>query len=82
MFITVTVNDPSDSSLVDAAVHVELVTAKGNTLAGDGNTGPDGVVVFRYNTSKRDGSGTYTVTATASAAGYNPGDATTTFTVS
>ena len=81
VLIAVTVTDGA-TSVSGATVHVEITTAKGNRLAGDGNTNAEGVAKFTYKVnSKRDGVGTYTVNANASKAGFNPGSGSTTFQV-
>jgi flagellar hook assembly protein FlgD len=80
VIITVTVLDGTDK-VRGAAVHVELITANGNKLVGDGTTNNDGYVKFSYTVNaNRDGVGTYTVNATASKDGKT-GSGSTTFNV-
>jgi hypothetical protein len=78
--VTVTVTDGTNP-VSGAAVHAELKTPKGKTYVYDRITGADGTASFSYTTAKKDGTGTYTVTATASHDGYLPGSGSTTFTV-
>ncbi|MDP2896172.1 MAG: choice-of-anchor Q domain-containing protein [bacterium] len=78
--IKVTVTDGTNS-VRGADVHMEVKTPKGKTYPYDGITGADGIVYFWYYTSTKDGTGTYSVTATASHPEYKPGSASTTFNV-
>lgn len=79
--ITVTVTDGTNP-VEGASVHVDLTTANGGKLAGDGTTNSSGKATFTYKVnSKRDGKGTYTVDATASKTGYTSGSGSTTFQV-
>ena len=65
-----------------AAVHMELTTANGRTLAGDATTDENGQATLTYKVnSNRDGVGTYTVYATASKAGFESGSGSRTFEV-
>lgn len=77
---TATVTDGS-SAVASAAVHF-AVTAPNKSLACDATTDGSGTASCRYTVNtRRDGIGVYTVTATASKAGYSEGSATTTFVV-
>lgn len=77
---TATVTDGS-SAVASAAVHF-AVTAPNKSLACDATTDGSGTATCRYTVNtKRDGVGDYTVTATASKAGYTEGSDTTTFVV-
>ena len=63
-----------------AATHLQVTTANGNILSGDATTDSAGVAKFRYKVNyKRDGAGTYTVGATVTKSGYDPGSGSTTF---
>ena len=77
--ITVTVTE-SGTAVSGAAVGLRLTTPKGKVHAMTATSNGSGVAVFTYNTfTRRDGSGTYTAAATASAAGYSDGGGSTTF---
>jgi len=69
------------SAVASAAVHF-TVAAPSKTLGCDATTGNDGIArcVYKVNT-RRDGTGTFTVEATASKAGYTDGSDSTTFNV-
>jgi len=80
--ITVHVTDGTNA-VPGAAVHVEIATPNGKfVLAGDSTTdeGGDTILTHKVN-SKRDGTGTYTVDATASKEGFISGNGSTTFVV-
>ena len=66
-FVLISVSVFQDGDPVeDAAVHVTLVTAKGNTLVGDNTTNSEGIAGFRYRVNAgRNGLGTYHVLAEA-----------------
>ena len=79
--IIVTVTD-GNGTVSGAAVHVVLTTASGRTLAGNATANGNGVATITHKVnSKRDGVGTYTVDATASKNGSDPGSGSTTFEV-
>lgn len=66
-FVLISVSVDQDGVPVeDAAVHVTLVTAKGNTLVGDNTTDSEGIAGFRYRVNAgRNGLGEYHVLAEA-----------------
>jgi hypothetical protein len=65
-----------------AAVHFDVTTANGSRLGGDATSRTDGKATFTYKVnSSRDGGGTYTAAATATASGYNSGTGSKTFQV-
>jgi len=79
--ITVTVTDGS-SPVAGASVSLSITTPNGKTYSGNGTTDSNGQASFNYRTNpKKDGSGTFNVSATATLAGYTPGSGATTFTV-
>lgn len=80
VYITVKVTHDTNP-ISDASVHVELTTASGRVYAGDGSTDSNGEVTFTFKIKKPDGTGTYSVTPTASKAGYESGSGSTTFKV-
>ena len=78
--ITVTVTDGS-SPVSGANVSVTIDTP-GPTYSGSATTNSNGEAVFNFRVNpKKDGAGTYTVTATASKPGYTDGSGTKSFTV-
>jgi subtilisin family serine protease len=80
--ITVLVSS-ANGAISGATVSVVISTTSGRTLTSTATTDSTGKAVVQYQANaKRDGSGTYTVTAAASMAGYNSGSASTTFKVS
>jgi subtilisin family serine protease len=81
VYITVSVTDGTNP-VEGADVQTIITTAKGKKLSASGTTDASGTAIFTYKVNaKKDGSGTYTVEATASKAGYNSGSGTTTFEV-
>ena len=82
VYITVTVTDDNGATVQDATVDITITTASGNVLSANGTTDANGQVTFTYRVNAyRDGTGTYTVDATASKAGYTSGNGSTTFEV-
>ncbi len=82
VYITVTVTDDNGATVQDATVDITITTASGNVLSANGTTDANGQVTFTYRVNAyRDGTGTYTVDATASKAGYTSGNGNTTFEV-
>lgn len=79
---TVTVKDAGTSAAITgAAVHLRITTPKGKVYTKTGTTSSTGVAIFTHTLStRRDGSGTYTAAATATASGYTDGSGQTTFT--
>lgn len=77
IYATVTVTDENNAAVSGAAVNLNMVTASGRTYNYSGTTGSDGKVQFSCTTKVPDGSGQYTLTATASV-GNVTGSATTT----
>jgi len=79
-YITVNVTDGS-APVAGASVTVRITTPKGTVYSGTSSTNSSGQVTFNFNVNtKKDGSGTYSVEATATASGYNSGSDTTSFT--
>lgn len=79
--ITVSVTDGT-LPVSGAAVHVTIVTAKGNQLTGSGTSDSNGLVSFNYKVnSKSHGTGTYQITSDATKDGYLAGSGQTTFNV-
>ena len=79
--ITVTVTDGTNA-VAGAVAQITVSTPKGNTLGCSPTTDSAGIAKCTYKVnSKRDGVGTYSVTVTASKAGYDSGNGSTTFTV-
>lgn len=80
--ITVSVTDDGGAAVAGASVSVTILTADGTQYSGSATTDATGEATFSYRVNaKKDGSGTYTVDATASLTGYTPGSGSTTFTV-
>lgn len=80
--ITVTVTDDAGAPVSGASVDVRITTPKGKTATASGTTDANGQAVFTFKiNAKKDGFGTYTVTATATKNGYTDGSGSTTFTV-
>jgi subtilisin family serine protease len=79
-YIDVTVTDGTNA-VASAAVHLVITTASGKRYSGDGTTNSSGVAVFNFKIKKPDGTGNYTVDATASKSGYDSGSGSTMFTV-
>lgn len=81
VLISVVVSD-GVNLLPGANVAVEVLTPKGRTLTGSNTTDALGSALFSLTiNAKRDGYGTYLVNVTATAPGFNPGAASTTFEV-
>jgi len=81
VFITVLVTDGTNP-VEGVSVHVELTTANGSILSGDGITDANGVTLFRYTVNTDlHGIGTYSLSATASKTGYVTGTGSSTFEV-
>jgi hypothetical protein len=80
--IIVEVTDASNLNFVEgAAVHIDITTAKGKKYGKDGVTDASGLATFTFKIKVPDGSGTYTVDANATKAGYVTGSGTTIFVV-
>ncbi len=78
--ITATVTDDG-AGVEGASVVTVITTPKGKKYTKTGTTNANGVVVFTHNVfTRRDGSGTYSVVATGSKAGYEDASGSTTFT--
>lgn len=81
VYITVDVTDGT-ASVANASVMTTITTANENVKTYTGLTDATGQVFFSYKTFiRKDGSGTYTVDAVASADGYPDGSGSTTFEV-
>ncbi len=79
--VTVTVTDGS-APVVGASVTATITTAKNTVKTFSGTTGANGEFSFNYRISTRkDGTGIFTVDATATMAGYESGSGSTTFIV-
>jgi serine protease len=79
--ITVTVTDGTNA-VTGAAVSTIIKTANGKQYSGSGTTNSSGIATFNYKVNtKSDGTGTYTVTSTATMSGYVSGEGSTTFEV-
>lgn len=79
--LTASVSDGANP-VEGAAVQI-VITAPKSTLSCNPTTNSSGVASCKYKVNaKRDGTGTYTVDATASKSGYSSGSSSTTFTVS
>jgi subtilisin family serine protease len=82
VYITVTVTDQESGAVSGAAVTVVITGANGSKVTLSGTTGTAGTVTVKWRVStKKLGTGEYSVSATATKAGYTPGTGTTTFTV-
>jgi len=79
--ITVNVKDGNGTAVSGAAVTVTIDTPGNFRYSGSASSGTDGNAVFNFTPNKRDGTGTFTVSATASKSGYTTGADSTTFTV-
>lgn len=64
VLITVTVT-ANGSPVAGASVHVDINTPGGLVISGDGTTDANGQVAFSLATTRRMGTGTYSVTGTA-----------------
>lgn len=81
IYITVSVTDTSGLPVGEAAVSVEVLTASGRRSTASGTTGGDGRAYFQYKTKRPDGTGSYTISASADKTGYTSGSASTSVTV-
>ena len=79
VYITATVTDDTGSPIQGAAVHTDILTPNGKHYTNDGITDANGVAEFTYKPKVGDGQKIYTLTATASKAGSEPGSGSTTF---
>ena len=79
--ISVRVTTSTGSPVSGASVTVTVAAPNGGVASGTGTTGSNGVVNFDYYLGFSPPAGTYSVSATASAAGYNSGSGSTTFNV-
>ncbi|MBN1629422.1 MAG: Ig-like domain-containing protein [Thermoleophilia bacterium] len=81
--ITVSVTDASVNSVAGATVAVQVKNAKGVVrFSGDALTDESGVATFSYTIVRRDGTGTFQVSASAEKSGYEPGFGSASFAVS
>lgn len=81
-YITVKVTSSTGSAVAGATVTVTVTDPNGGTATGTSTTDSNGFAHFKYRISPNALLGTYTVTSTASASGYNSGSGSTTFQVS
>jgi hypothetical protein len=81
--VTVDVSDAATGSPIGAAdVGLVVDSPSGRSWTADGTTNGDGSVTFKYRiNTRRSGTGTYTASATAAAAGYEPASGKTSFEV-
>lgn len=80
--ITVSVTDDGGAAVAGASVSVSITTPSGKVYNGSATTDSAGQATFSYRVNaKKDGSGLYSVDATATLTGYTPGSGSTTFTV-
>ena len=77
--ITVTVTDGTGSPIQGAAVHTDILTPNAKHYTNDGITDANGLAEFTYKPKIGDGQKIYTLTATASKTGCEPGSGSTTF---
>ena len=82
VYITVSVTDSTSTmSIAGASVTVTVSGPSGTVASGTGTTNSNGLVTFKLRLSPRAPTGIYIVQATATANGYNPDSASTTFQV-
>jgi len=80
--ITVTVKDQNGAAVSGATVSTTIITPNGTKTTYSGTTNTSGVVTISYKIStSKTGTGTYTVSSTATKTGYTSGTGTKTFTV-
>jgi hypothetical protein len=79
-YITVTVT-ANGTPVSGASVTLTVTNPNGGTSQSSGTTNSNGQVVFKYRISPNAATGTYNAASTASAASYNSGSGSTTFTV-
>ncbi len=80
--VTTLVKDSQGNPVSSASVSSVLTTANNTKLTANGTTAADGKYTYSYTVNTRKhGTGTYSVTSTASKAGYTNGSGTVTFTV-
>ncbi|MGB4594412.1 MAG: S8 family serine peptidase [Anaerolineaceae bacterium] len=80
--ITVTVKDQNGVAVSSAAVSVKVSGTIGSTSTLSGTTGTGGTVLFSYRiNTRKTGTGSYTLVATATKSGYEDGSASATFLV-
>jgi len=78
--IIVTVNDPGGGTVSDASVRVEVLYPSGQNVVSEGLTGTSGQYVYSWHIAVSDENvGTFQVTASATKAGYQLGQAQATF---
>jgi hypothetical protein len=81
-YITVTVtNSATGTPVSGASVTITVTAPNGASSSGSGTANSNGSVTFKFRISPNATLGTYSVSALASAAGYNSGSGTTTFVV-
>lgn len=79
--ITVQVTANTGSAVSHASVSLSITPPSGRATIETGNTNRQGTVSFTYNIPRNGPTGTYTVSATASASGFVSGSGSTTFSV-
>ncbi len=81
VYITNTVKDQAGVAIASAAVNISIATPKGTVIAKTCTTTTAGTCATSWKVDTRKyGTGTYTVTSTATKTGYTSGTGTTTFT--
>lgn len=82
VYVTTTVKDQNGVAVASASVSVKLTAASGTQTTYNGTTGSNGVYTFNYRiNTRKTGTGTYSLLATVSKAGYTDVTATASFTV-
>ncbi len=82
VYVTTTVIDEGGAPVASASVSVQLTAANGTKTTYSGTTGTTGVYTFSYRiNSRKTGTGTYTLDAAVTKAGYTSATASTTFQV-
>jgi subtilisin family serine protease len=80
--VTVTAKDQAGTPVASASVSVTLTSSNGTQVTYTGITGTTGEYIFSYRLNvRKTGSGTYSLLATVSKAGYTSAEATDTFIV-
>lgn len=82
VYMTVTVKDKNGVAVSGATVKTTLTTANGKVVSYTGTTNNSGVATFTHRVATRTyGTGTYSISATATKDNYTPGTGTATFLV-
>jgi uncharacterized protein YfaS (alpha-2-macroglobulin family) len=78
VYIAVTATDDLRPPIQSAVVHADILTPDAEDYTNDGVTNANGVATFSYKPKVGDGQKIYTLTATASKSGCEPGSGSTT----